>query len=223
MKTCQGIAAIHTAQQIGEPNFRGNSPKQEYERIRRPRRASISQSKRYLIACAHLLFVRRDPRDTDTRGNLLPSDSSKKSQRVSLDLEYKEMATLYFDNINKTIISQSKKRPHLFASPDWSLMESYLFPWIQIITSDSPVSLTRMHIKHIAFRILECLVSQDRVVVKHKMCPPDFINVPLGEMRGWWLHTDGDMPPTYDRWCASQTEQHVPGMSATGSLLIVHS
>src|SRR5947207_11675129 len=108
------------------------------------------------------------------------------------------MVKLYFDCAHRTMVSQSKKN-YVFATPDWSLLEPYLFPWIRSHTFDS-VGLARNQIKHVAFRIWEYLTTEGRIVTKYEEEQGHHRNVPLGDVRAWWLQTDGKFPPNYEAW-----------------------
>lgn len=168
--------------------------------LKRAKSENVSQIKRYLIGCAHLIYVKSDSRGRDDEEHLIPlSTPLKKAYAPSSDLPQKDMVTLYFDDIDRTVVSQSKSKSHVFAAPDWSIMEPYLFPWIHVNSTISHVILTRNHIKHVAFRVWEYLAGQGRVVIKYGE-GSGRENVPLGDVRGWWWETDGDLPRNYDAW-----------------------
>ena len=174
----------------------------------KPKRPKSSLLQRYLIGCAHLLYVKHDSRERDNNENIIPVPVSK--QAVS-DLSQRNIVALYFDNMDRSMVSQCKSKSHLFAPPDWSIMEAYLFPWIRFNTTiNALVKLTRLHIKHVAFRIWECLVTRGSVVLKYEEEFGQRENVPLGDVRGWWWETDGDIPRNYDAWIA-QDDGSIPG------------
>lgn len=181
-------------------------------RFKRQKSANVSELRRYLIGCAHLLYVRGDNRDRDDNDILLPLLAPvKKAAAPSSDISQKEMVSVYFDEVDRSVVSQSKGKNHLFAAPDWSLMESYLFPWILVNNGehDQHFRLGRLHIKHIAFRIWEYLASEGRVTLKYGDGVVEPENVPLGDLRGWWLESDGMLPLGYSHWV--QTDGYVPG------------
>lgn len=182
---------------------RNNGPQ-----IKQSKYTGMSQSKRYLIGCAYIIYVREDKRSRDIQGNILPSQ--KACRPPASELSQKDMVELYFDNIDRSIVSQSKSK-HVFAAPDWTLMHVYLFPWIHVHTTNTQFHPTRKHIKHIAFRIWEYLVSDGRVVIKHDDRTRQSHNIPLGDVRGWWLETDGDYPRGYKQWLESY-DGTVPGV-----------
>lgn len=174
---------------------------------KRMKREKVSKLKRYLICCAHLIYVKKDPRKRDPDGNLVHVEMS---EIPTSELSQEDLVTLYFDGLHRSIVSQSKSKKYSFAAPDWLAMESYLFPWISLNTNNHSTTLTRKHIKHMAFRIWEYLANQDRVVIKYK----DNLrskNVPLGDVRGWWWVTDGKFPLNYRMW-KSQHDGYLPGM-----------
>jgi hypothetical protein len=178
--------------------------------LKRAKSENVSQLKRYLIGCAHLIYVKSDNRERDDYENLIPlSTPLKKAYAPSSDLPQKDMVALYFDDIDRTVVSQSKSKSHVFAAPDWSIMEPYLFPWIHVNSTISHFVLTRNHIKHMAFRIWEYLAIQERVDIKHDEDSGQE-NIPLGDIRGWWWETDGDFPRNYDAWF-SDYDGHIPG------------
>lgn len=173
------------------------------------RKSNTPFIKRYLMWSSHLIFLRDDSRKRVAHNNFPPQ-----SRRFLYDLTQEEIASVYFDNANRTIIARSKTDAHKFANPDWSLMEAYLLPWIHFNSLRTHVFPTRMQIKHMAFRIWEFLATQGRVALKHKEregLPK--LNVAFGDLRGWWLETDGQLPCNYGHWIAKRSSPHqIPGM-----------
>src|SRR5271170_2093061 len=144
--------------------------------FKRAKSENVSQLRRYLIGCAHLLYVKNDNRDRDNNDIIIPlPNPPKKAYAPSSDLAQKDMVSLYFDDIDRTVVSQSKSKTHQFATPDWSLMETYLFPWIRVNVGNPQLTLTRIHIKHVAFRIWEYLSNRGDVVIKYE---DDVVGVP---------------------------------------------
>jgi hypothetical protein len=175
--------------------------------LKRAKSENVSQLKRYLIGCAHLIYVKADSRERDQDENIIPLGVPiKKSYAPSSDLPQKDMVALYFDDIDRTVVSQSKSKTHAFAAPDWSIMEPYLFVWIRANESIA----TRSHIKHVAFRLWEGFSGDGRVIIKYgdELGQPQ--NVPLGDVRGWWWDTDGPFPRNYHSWL-SQYDGVLPG------------
>lgn len=157
------------------------------------RSAKISLIKHYLIGCAHLLFVKFDTRTI-------------KYGHQTYALRQADITALYFDNIDRTYLSPSKRK-YPFIAPDWYLLQLYLFPWIRFNMTNSSVNLTEIHIRHAAFRIWEYLVIEDRVVICHANKEHDIL---LGKARGWWLDVDGYFPPSYEGWNC-QYDGYLPG------------
>jgi hypothetical protein len=190
-------------------------PDSDFTLNRGPHKRSKSENvtvlKRYLIGCAHLLHVKNDPRDRDINDNLIPPEvEPKKAPAPTSDLAQAEMVHLYFGKIDRTVVSQSKSKAHVFAPPDFTLLEPYLFPWIRVNLANR-VSLSRRQIQHVAFRIWEYLANHGRVVVRYD--PQDgghAENVPLGDVRGWWWEADGDLPRNYHAWFG-QYDGNLPG------------
>ena len=177
--------------------------------LKRSKSENVSLVKRYLIGCAHLLFVKSDARDRDRDGNLIPpAVTLKKAYAPSSDLPQKDIVALYFDDIDRTVVSQSKSKCHTFAPPDWSLLEAYLFPWIRA-NKQNHVILTRIHVKHVAFRVWEVLAYEDRLIIKYDDVVGQPDNIPLGDVRGWWWDSEGDYPRNYRDW-EKQEDEHVP-------------
>ena len=168
---------------------------------KRSKSENVTVLKRYLIGCAHLLHVKNDPRDRDLNDNLIPPEvEPKKAPAPTSDLAQTEMVYLYFGKIDRTVVSQSKSKAHVFAAPDFTLLEPYLFPWIRVNLANK-VLLSRRQIQHVAFRIWEYLANHSRVVVRYDPHDGEHAkNVPLGDVRGWWWETDGDLPRNYHAW-----------------------
>ena len=180
--------------------------------LKRSKSENVSLLKRYLIGCAHLIWVKNDPRERDSNENLIiPDDLPKKAPAPSSDLPQIEMVTLYFDGIDRTVVSQSKSKSHLFAPPNFTLLEPYIFPWIRI-NSDAGVCLSRGHIRHIAFRVWEYLANHGEIVLRYEIEDGQPENKPLGEIRGWWWESDGPNPRNYDAWY-QQYDGNLPGMA----------
>jgi len=180
---------------------------------KRSKSENVSQLKRYLIGCAHLLYVKADSRQRDTHNRLIPvAYPPKKAYAPSSDFPQKEMVALYFDDIDRTVVSQSKSKSHLFAAPDFSIMYPYLFPWIHFnISGITQFVPSRRHIRHMAFRIWEYLATDGRVMVKHEDGSGEE-NFPLGDVRGWWWEADGAYPIGYEAWHQTHNENtELPG------------
>ena len=176
---------------------------------KRTKSENVSLLKRYLIGCAHLLWVKSDPRDFDESENLIhPEEPQRKAPAPSSDLPQVEMVALYFGGIDRTVVSQSKSKSHLFAPPDFSMLEPYLFPWIRVNGNN----ITRAHIKHIAFRIWEYFAAHGKVVLRYEVGRGQPENMPLGNLRGWWWESDGDVPRNYHAWYRSY-DGNLPGIS----------
>jgi hypothetical protein len=183
------------------------APPYPHRQFKRSKSENVSIIKRFLIGCAHLIYVKADSRERDREENIIPLDvPPKKAYAPSSDLAQKEIVQLYFNDIDRTVVSQSKSKAHVFALPDWSVMEEYLFPWI-CYNMDNNLTPSRIHIKHIAFRIWEYLVQRGDTEVKSD---DDEDNVPLGDVRGWWWEVDGDMPRMYEDWKANYNRS-IPG------------
>lgn len=179
--------------------------------LKRAKSENVSLLKRYMIGCGHLIYVKSDTRERDDNEDIIPlAVPLKKSYAPSSDLPQKDMVALYFDDIDRTVVSQSKSKSHLFAAPDFSIMNPYLFPWIRYNSVNSQINLTRNHIKHVAFRIWEYLATQKRVPIKYEDVIGQPENVPLGDVRGWWWESDGEYPRGYDAWYATNNG-YLPG------------
>ena len=179
--------------------------------LKRAKSENVSLLKRYLIGCAHLFYVKSDTRERDDNEDVIPlAVPLKKSYAPSSDLPQKDMVALYFDDIDRTVVSQSKSKTHLFAAPNFSILNPYLFPWIRFNSLNPQITLTRLHIKHVAFRIWEYLATQERVVIKYEDVLGQPENVPLGDVRGWWWESDGEYPRGYDAWFLSNNNS-LPG------------
>ena len=174
--------------------------------LKRSKSENVSLANRYKIASGSLIFVKNDTRERDQNGKVIPpAIPLKKAYAPSSDLAQKDLVTTYYNNIDRTVISQSKSATHLFAVPDWTIMEAYLFPWIRANNSNPDVALTRLAIKHIAYRIWEYLINKHKVIIRHDESSR-LENVPLGDVRGWWWESDGDLPKGFDAY-----DGHVPG------------
>ena len=99
-------------------------------------------------------------------------------------------------SIERSTISHSNSH-YKFYPPDWSHLELYLFPWILEHDTVSSVNLSRMCIKHMAFRFWEYLTTNGKVPIK---VDEKIKNVPLGGVHGWWLEDEGDRPSNYLSW-----------------------
>lgn len=224
LKRKQSAADIGTSDSPFTPtrNNRQNNGK-------RIKSENVSLLKRYLIGCAHLIWVKSDPRERDSNETLMiPAEPPKKATAPTSDLPQIEMVMLYFNGIDRTVVSQSKSKSHLFAPPDFGMLEPYLFPWIRINSPQASSSsaslgfsvvLTRGHIKHVAFRIWEYMVTHGKVVVRYDVGEDQPENMPLGEIRGWWWETDGDFPRNYEKWF-SQYDGNLPGPCLTFLLVL---
>jgi len=180
--------------------------------FKRSKSENVSLLKRYLIGCAHLIWVKHDPRERDSNENLIISgDPPKKAPAPSSDLAQIEMVGLYFNGIDRTVVSQSKSKSHLFAPPNFSTLEPYVFPWIRI-NNNAGVSLSRGHIRHIAFRVWEYLATHGEIVLRYENEDDLPGNMPLGDIRGWWWEGDGPNPRNYDAWY-QQYDGSLPGMA----------
>jgi hypothetical protein len=180
-------------------------------RFKRQKSANVSELKRFLIGCAHLLYVRGDNRERDDNEHLLPLlEPVKKAAAPSSDISQKDMVSLYFDEVDRSVVSQSKGKNHVFAAPDWKLMEAYLFPFIRVNSENRQFKVGRLHIKHVAFRIWEHLATEGRVTLKYCNDDEEPENVPLGDLRGWWLESDGFLPRGYSQW--ERCNGDVPGI-----------
>lgn len=180
-------------------------------RFKRSKSENVSLLKRYLICCAHLIYVKADTRERDENEKLIPPTVPlKKAYAPSSDLPQRDIVAVYFDDIDRTVVSQSKSKTHVFAPPSWTLMEAYLFPWIRYNANKPIVALNRCNIKHMAFRIWEYLASHGKTVIKYDDWATQPPNVPLGDIRGWWWESDGDKPRKYDAWL-QQRDYREPG------------
>jgi hypothetical protein len=158
-----------------------------------------------------LLYVRGDNRERDGNEHLLPLlEPVKKAAAPSSDISQKDMVSLYFDEVDRSVVSQSKGKNHVFAAPDWKLMEAYLFPFIRVNSENRQFKVGRLHIKHVAFRIWEHLATEGRVTLKYGNDDEEPENVPLGDLRGWWLESDGFLPRGYSQW--ERCKGDVPGI-----------
>jgi len=191
--------------------------------LKRAKSENVSLLKRYTIGCGHLIYVKSDTRERDENEDVIPlAVPLKKSYAPSSDLPQKDMVALYFDDIDRTVVSQSKSKSHLFAAPDFSIMNPYLFPWIRFNSMNPQINLTRIHIKHVAFRIWEHLATQKRVVIKYEDVMGQPENVPLGDVRGWWWESDGEYPRGYDAWYATNNGS-LPGTHPIFSEMLMMS
>jgi hypothetical protein len=189
-----------------------------YTLQRRPERLTISSETRYLIGCACLIYVKIDRRPRDRHERLLEIDSFGKSQlRATSDYPRRRITDLYF-GLQRVNVSNATGSGHLFAAPNWEIMEAYLFPWILANMAGHEVTMTRMHVKHVAFRIWEFLVKNGKVPLWYERGVGQPGNVLLGRLRGWWLDTDGEFPRKFHTWY-HQGSHKVPGMCRRESLL----
>ena len=171
-----------------------------------PARSRIHHSKckfpeiqHYLIRCAYLIFVRKDERRRDKDGRLVDLNKFGRKSHVSSDISQKDLETIYFRGMERSSKSRSKSF-YTFQPPDWSLWEPYLFPWIHRCEPDLVVPLMRKLIKHMAFCIWEYFTIQGKVTIKEMGNNKDNRDVRLGNVRGWWLESDGDRPLNYLSW-----------------------
>jgi|SRR5579862_4974217 len=175
---------------------------------KRSKSENVTQLRRYLIGCASVIFTKNDARQRDAADNLVrtarATSFGKKGYAPSSDLAQKEMVEIYFDNVDRTVVSQSKGNGHAFAPPNWSLMESYIFPWIRVNNPIHNGTISRVHIKHVAFRITEYLATKGLLKIKYTVeemeRDPTLKNVAMGEVRGWWWESDGQFPPSFEPW-----------------------
>ena len=206
-------------------NMRTNPPRSireprsfaPYAPHRRPERLTISPETRYLIGCACLIYVKMDRRPRDRHENLLEINSFSKSQlRSTSDYPRRQITNLYF-GLERINVSNATGSGHLFAAPNWDIMEAYLFPWILANMAGHEVTMTRMHIKHVAFRIWEYLVENGKVPLWYERDVGKPANVLLGRVRGWWPDTDGEFPRKFHLWY-HQGSHRVPGMCQSEKL-----
>lgn len=162
---------------------------------------TISPLKHYLIGCAHLLYITYDTRNEDVE------EQTVGGVRRCYALQQQIIVDLYFDGIHRSNIALSRK-VYSFAAPDWSLLEPYLFPWIRLNIRSRPGCLTKLHIRHVAFRIWEYLATHDGGVINVEK---DQHNIPLDKIRGWWWDIDGGLPPNYMEWDRCYNG-YLPGM-----------
>lgn len=172
------------------------------ELSRKPKSANLTFAERFLIACLSLIWLNKDERDFDAHGRVIPSPDDRRSVKAyapKSDLTQSTVMDLYFTGLDRTVMSQSKGESHAFAIPDWSLMESYLFPWLSFNRRQQPYP-TRTQTQHLAFRILECLTQGDRVVLYHEP-HTGRTNDHFQDVRGWWPYTVENAPPErYEEW-----------------------
>jgi hypothetical protein len=161
---------------------------------------------RLLICCAALIWVRTDQRERDpATDELVPKEVNKKSSPSS-DMSQTDLVRTYFNNIDRTVISQSKWG-HKFARPDFRPINVYLFPFIRF----NP-NISRGQILHVAYRIWEYLVMAGKAgeIRLHGVDAKD--NVQLGALRGWWEETTSLKPKGYDAWYPTWTaDSELPG------------
>jgi len=174
--------------------------------LKRSKSENVTPLRRYLIGCASVIFTKNDVRARDAAGKPVSTRAAngKKGYAPSSDLAQKEMVEIYFDNVDRTVVSQSKGNGHEFAPPSWDLMESYLFPWMKYNNPLHNMNLTRVHIKHVAFRLTEYLATKGLIKIKYTPeeteSDPTLKNVAMGDVRGWWWEADGDFPPRFESW-----------------------
>jgi hypothetical protein len=177
-----------------------NAPFIPGRQLKRSKSENVSLPNRCTIAIGSVIFAKTDNRERDANGKLVPlSIQVKKAYAPSSDMAQKDLVTTYFNDIDRTVVSQSKSRTHLFAAPNWGAMEVYLFPWIRANNANPHIALTRLQIKHVAFRIYEYLIRKGRVTIRHEEGSGEE-NVAIGECRGWWWEADGDLPRGYDTY-----------------------
>src|SRR5271163_2366275 len=76
---------------------------------KRNKSENLSQIRRYLICCCHLLYVKSDPRGRDEHDNLIPlSYEPLKATAPTSAFSQLDMVETYFDCIDRTVVSQSK-------------------------------------------------------------------------------------------------------------------
>lgn len=182
---------------------------------KRAKSENLKPEDRYLIAAATVIFTRGDLRPRDAYGELLlPNRHGRRANAPTSDMSQSDMVALYFNHIDRTVVSQSKGKGHTFAPPDWQQMESYLFPFLLANLGRHTAELDRVVIKHIAFRIHRILMLQKRVIWRYSRedlnSEPRKVNVEFGKLRGWWWESDGDLPPRYMDWTCRPTKT-VPG------------
>jgi hypothetical protein len=174
---------------------------------KRAKSANVSPLRRYLIATCSLIWVKSDQRERTETGELVPTTDAKKPAPSS-DMSQMDMTQLYFDGIDRTVVSQSK-HGHRYAPPNFEHLNPYLFPFIRFNSNPS-----RSQIRHVAFRIWEILVNDGRVgVLKFPGGEENPLNTPLGDVRGWWLETETEKPRGYAAWhneCDGYTPRTVP-------------
>lgn len=175
--------------------------------FKRSKSENVTQLRRYLIGCASVIYTKNDARQRDSSGRTLSqtrASSGKKGYAPSSDLAQSEMVEIYFDGVDRTVVSQSKGNGHEFAPPNWAPMEAYVFPWIRANRTTQGHILTRLHIKHVAFRVMEYLATKGLVTIKYSPedteRDPTCVNVAMGGVRGWWWESDGDLPQRYMPW-----------------------
>ena len=134
----------------------------------------------------------------------------KNPRPLIMDFSQQEIISTYFDGISKPNASLRKRKRSRFASPDWSILQSYLFSWIYLNQSTPNGNTFREHIKHIAFHIWVYLTMQDRVIIKLEGTEQENDNVWLRDLRGWWLKTEGKFPRDYEAWLKTY-EWSLPG------------
>jgi len=176
--------------------------------VKRGKHENIPIETRYLICCAQLIYARVDRRERDANDNLIAGDDEiggKKAYAPSSDMSQLVLSKLYFDDIDRSVCSQSKAHPHRFLPPVWSILETYLFPWIFYNAHVPHVGVH--HIKHVAYRIWEQLTRSGKI----QLSDYHGNNVPLGEVRGWWWEIDGVMPRGYQQWARTWNQVDRPG------------
>ena len=189
-----------------------NDPPVAPRQFKRGKSENLTIETRYLICCAHLIYARADRRDRDLHDNVIRPDDQvdgKKAYAPSSDMSQVVQSKLYFNDIDRTVCSQSKTLPHKFLPPVWNILEAYLFPWIFFNAHVPHVGVH--HIKHVAYRIWEQLTRRGQIEL---FDDADFTNnVPLGRVRGWWWESDGLMPRGYQQWAQTWNRVTMPRIS----------
>ena len=173
---------------------------------KRSKSANVSIVQRFLICCCALIWVRTDQRERDPETDeLIPKEVNKRGSPSS-DLSQSDIVRTYFNNIDRTVISQSKWS-HKFARPDFSHINAYLFPFIRF----NP-NISRGQILHSAYRIWEYLVLANRTGPVRFQGAKAVQNIQLGAPRGWWEEATTVRPRGYDTWYARWTQNSkLPG------------
>ena len=158
--------------------------------------ANISMIIRFLMATCFLIMADEDKRERNVNGELTEKQSKgKKRQSHVSAMTQTAMTELFFDGVDRSLVSVCLWSYH-FVRPNFEYLNPYLFPFIR-----SNPNITRSQIQHVAYRIWEYLVNANRVGPIKYTGDEAKNMVPLGEVSGWWLETDGDKPNGYQVWC----------------------